>query len=313
MAELWLADVYKDRRGTRWVPERLATLRNLYPTKPNAELALMFGVSETAIRSVARRYNLKKDPEWRREQLAIIAREVAAIYGKINGQRNGPKSRRLFFNEKYFSGDLTPESAYWLGFIQADGCINIKPRCQSLTITVALKDINHLRQFLFDINANKPPRCYEKPVARSTCELVSSQLVGDLMRLGIKPNKTELGTFPIIDDGLANHYLRGVFDGDGNIYIRPDRKLDPTISVAGSRAFAEWMLNLVRSSVGILGGTITKHVKRDIWYVRFSGRNQVLLIYQWLYNNATRWLERKRRVFERLYGGGISGPTTALS
>lgn len=296
--------VTTDARGIRWTPELVDTLRRLYPTTLSDELATIFGTSEFAIRSAARRYGIVKDRDWLKRLRTSFCKQAAALYGVENGKRNGPRSRRIFFNEKYFSEPLTEKSAYWLGFIQADGSIRIKPHVKVLQLTLAMRDADHLDQFLSDLDANIVARRY--PMAKVPCatiHLTSSQMVNDLMTLGVMPNKTGLGTFPIVSDELTSHYLRGVFDGDGNISLRKDRRLDPTASLVGSEAFVRWAAEVIRKQTGIQGGRITKHSKRNVWYFHIAGRRQVLEFGYWLYRGATRWLARKRAIFELLQRG----------
>lgn len=303
MAEVLINQMLRDKRGVRWTPELIEVLRQIYPTTLNKEIASYFGIAETAIRAAARRFGLQKDPDWRRNYLVDLAKKTAVAHAVKNGKRNGPLSRRLFFDEQYFSGELTPESAYWLGFIQADGSIHIRPRCRYLTISLGIHDAKHLDQFMLDIQANRSAKRYFRKIPVATVSLVSKPFIEDLMRIGIQPDKTRLGTFPVIEGPMVSHYLRGVFDGDGSIHFRHDRNCDPSISIAGGEDFALWALNTIRKHTGIKGGSIIQHQTRHVWYVVISGRIQVTHVFYWLYRNATRWLERKRQVFACLYGG----------
>lgn len=59
------------RTRARWTPEQAATLRELYPSRPNLEIARALGHSVKSVVSKGRKLGLKKD----RERLRAMGRE----------------------------------------------------------------------------------------------------------------------------------------------------------------------------------------------------------------------------------------------
>ena len=134
--------------------------------------------------------------------------------------------RKYPFNERYFEKVNTEEKAYWLGFITADGGINIpghgRPSGYVLCINLKGDDKKHLEKFgkalgrkapIYDAVSN-----YGTTVARY--QVGSKKLVSDLMEHGLSPSKSFTCLPWQGNEELMRHYWRGLFDGDGCISKR---------------------------------------------------------------------------------------------
>lgn len=112
---------------------------------------------------------------------------------------------------------LNKESAYWLGFIAADGHIRYHPDKYryELIVEINRKDEKHLDKLKTYIEFGS--KFYRK---RDNCVIYSfssKQLVQNLM-LWINPNnKTELNNFGMMPDAYKIDFVRGYFDGDGGL------------------------------------------------------------------------------------------------
>lgn len=136
----------------------------------------------------------------------------------------GQRGVRLAVNEKAFD-ELTPLSAYWLGFLMADGCVTRQSEGRSLRLTLRLsvKDRAHLERFRDWIGSAHT--IYEKEHAdpagktqRSCCLQISSEpLCTALGKWGVVPRKT---TRENPNPELLNNrdFWRGCVDGDGSVY-----------------------------------------------------------------------------------------------
>lgn len=140
-------------------------------------------------------------------------------------------------NELCFSM-RTPETAYWAGFLMADGCVEQEPD-GGWRVSLELSSIDeaHLSSFAQFVGCNNP--IGHRPDGRygmSRIRFRSSRMANDLEWWGVIPRKTHLGNIPEhIDDGLLPHYFRGLFDGDGNIYSRKrGNRISHTMSLAGN-------------------------------------------------------------------------------
>ena len=129
----------------------------------------------------------------------------------------------------------TPEQAYWLGFLNADGAIlGVNPGTLRLQVALARKDRGHLVKLRAFLGIGREIWDYEartigdvlRPYSRLICQ--ERPVVMDLVRHGILPNKT--GAEKSWADGapdLMPHYWRGMVDGDGSV---PGRGFNVTLA-----------------------------------------------------------------------------------
>lgn len=108
---------------------------------------------------------------------------------------------------------LTPEAAYWLGFLMADGCVHDESK---ITLGLAEKDRHHVEKFRSYLRTDSRP-IQSVPQTRSVAFKVHSrQLVLDLTRYGIVPRKSLIALAAGGVDDCPAFWL-GVLDGDGTI------------------------------------------------------------------------------------------------
>lgn len=209
------------------------------------------------------------------------------------------------FNHSYFEQIDTPNKAYITGFILADGNICLNDGKYRLTITLKDIDIEILHFIIKELDANIPIKyrvvfCNDKPC--STCGIIidSKKMITDLINLGIKPRKSYLTNVPIIPQHLLNHFLRGLFDGDGCIYIhhRQRGKYNNTEQRWQITAKTQEFLQNIKNVCGI---TIGKISPCSTWYVWSSqSLKEITLLYHFMYDNATFYLKRKYLKFQEI-------------
>ena len=242
-------------------------------------------------------------------------KEIAKIFNvnektiKINAKKYGLTSkigsqgaRKHKFNERYFENIDSEEKAYWLGFIAADGCVYRNKQSYRLQINLKGSDIDHLKKFQKAISSDY--KITEKKVGKAqsnTCQLKinSTKMCNDLIKNNIIERKSIIFEPPILNKNLMSHFIRGYFDGDGWItsYKRKDS-------------------NGYRNEVGIIGGKkalnyfidflpkgFSKYEKyKDDKIIQISGSSikTISETYNYLYENATIFLDRKKNVFENI-------------
>ena len=115
----------------------------------------------------------------------------------------------------------------------------------------------------------------------------------DLEKLGCVPNKSLILKRPNIDNSLVNHFIRGYFDGDGCVSF--NRELDNSIySVIGTKD----ILSFIKMNSGISNKISIRQAKRNNIYKNFyelfiNGRSSKIIFYNYIYNSATIFLDRK--------------------
>jgi hypothetical protein len=194
----------------------------------------------------------------------------------------------------------TEEKAYWLGFLFADGYIRERKSGNSLEIKLSIKDRHHLEKFRNSIGSNHNivdgfnRVKYKDGVSSShmsTLAIYSKQLVESIKNQGIHSRKTFTIEKPNIDNDLTHHFIRGYFDGDGTVRF-VEKKLNGTGIACASEKFREFIINeLFDNGITIKHyGDIHLHIQNKVDNNKF---------YNYIYNNATIYLERKKEIYER--------------
>lgn len=137
--------------------------------------------------------------------------------------------------------ETTDESAYWIGFLMADGCISEAKGSQTrVRLVLKKEDIDHLQKFKEFVKSDKP--IYEYDHNKSVeFSLNSSKMVKDLIHWGVTPRKS-LTAKAHPDLEMNPHFWRGIIDGDGCIHT--NKKGYKALILIGSeficKQFIEW-------------------------------------------------------------------------
>lgn len=195
-------------------------------------------------------------------------------------------------NDNFFNVIDTEEKAYTLGFFTADGCLT---RRGVMIISVADRDV--IEKIKHAMGHTSPIRVIPPPSNRPHCktlyglEVDRRQLSIDLRRLGCVPNKSFCTYLSEeVPSSLHRHFIRGLFDGDGS--ITKNKKTDQVHSfrICGTAKLLGAVLDIIRKETNI-GGGIYPH--QTIFYLSVCGRYQILRVLDWLYEDATIFMDRK--------------------
>lgn len=201
------------------------------------------------------------------------------------------------YNRNVFKSIDNEEKAYWLGFLYADGYVGDNG---IIELTLSENDLDHIEKFKTFMNSNHKIK-YNKKTKSYRISICSKELKNDLIFLGCMPRKSLILKFPTEDQvpkHLIHHFMRGYFDGDGCIAINQKQ-----FSVLGTSDFLnEYEYNLL---IGINRKTPNKRIHKNTWNentecIMYSGSNQVIKIYNYLYKNANIYLQRKYEKFNML-------------
>ncbi len=223
---------------------------------------------------------------------------------KLMKRRNLPTRKQYYkytFN-KYAFDDLNDEqTCYWWGFIYADGYI-----ANGITLRICLhsKDTKHLYKIKEFLKSNYPIRkyksegmCFGKYRKRAVCLLmVHRPYCGNrLINLGVVKDRNQLGRLTSqLPNNQFNHWLRGYFDGDGCAKERE------TVEFSGQPDLLKWIaiqlhINAGTSNNKNLGSyNHTSKVKA----LAYGGARNVRKVTDYLYKDATVWLERKKKIID---------------
>jgi hypothetical protein len=203
-------------------------------------------------------------------------------------------------NDNFFSIIDTEEKAYWMGFLAADGCVIFSNRQKRVILKLADTDKDHLEKFRESVQSNaifysEQPHdigIYNAQIANKIV-ISSIPMAGDLVRHGITPRKTFTLKFPweAMALSLYRHFIRGYFDGDGSAGLYGKSLI---VSILGTLDIVTSISNILNSGVDDLGGTIRP---RSSIYEYRTTCNRAMLFSQFIYRDATIYLERKRQPF----------------
>lgn len=197
------------------------------------------------------------------------------------------KYRKYYFNENYFENINTENKAYWLGFIFADGCVY--SHNYSISIDLNKKDEYHLMKFLKDIDS-KHHLYYDDTKNAVICRISSEKLQNDLINLGCCSNKSLIIQLPKIDYNLYQHFIRGYFDGDGCITKSCSGQWKAHIN-SGSKIFLEQINNMIAHNIDLFRKIAI--CSKNCYRLDYSGIKNIYLLYHYLYNHSTIYLDRK--------------------
>ena len=236
------------------------------------------------------------------KQYACSKNAIKTVLYKNNVQirdNNAYKSKAV--NETYFDKVDTPEKAYILGFIYADGCLT---KGSTLEIKLTESDKEILEKIRKCLGSNHKIGVYRGTSGYTTqnkyCSLniVNKHLHDSLVKWGATERKTKTLTFPkFLDEKLVSHFIRGFFDGDGSVYEINQIKFIGC-SFTGTFDMLENIRQICEKEFGTKA-KVRKYKNKDIYDFKVGGKNNIIAFYKYLYKDATIFLGRKKLLFNK--------------
>lgn len=276
-----------NRRATLLTKARLYD--EYYTNKKSySDIAAEYGFTRSYVSKKMREFGFRSRPK-------SESRKLAQIKGKID--------REVIYRiNKDFFKKQTPEMAYVLGFIYADGSLSITKKYtwgkSAARINISQKDPKILEKI------KKLMDCDKKLTKVSRQELyfldiAQEWIVKDLMKLGLKPAKSLDMKFPnLLEDRYISHFTRGYFDGDGNIQPPPSPRIR---WASGSEEFLFGMAEKINQLLGLEMPKIYKHKNTNSYSIGYSGYEKLYKLGNFLYRNANSkmWLTRKKAIWNK--------------
>lgn len=248
-------------------------------------------INGSSILSLSKKYGYKYDKTY-----SIIKENNLEIRG------NDFNSKKYYNDSHIFDIIDTEEKSYWLGFLYADGCVMQTKSNMRLSLSLNIKDIEHLKKFKLFLNTNAPIHIYKNNHNNKYCrlQLLDKHLCEQLIRKGVYLRKTEIITFPyFLDESLVRHFIRGYVDGDGCItYFRHNKNKNRIIfalKICSTKEMLESIHKFLPTNKNTDSPTLEKRRKNNVnnYSVSYGGNIQVLNILNYLYNNSNIYLQRK--------------------
>lgn len=232
---------------------------------------------------------------------SINTRRDTKYYSKQN--------QKYSINENYFSNINTQEKAYILGMLFADG--NMHKIKKLISLELHSKDINILEKINIELNSNKPlfehVFLYQhknvKIIKKNfRLDITNYKIYNDLLLIGLTPKKSLTISYPKINENLHCHFIRGYFDGDGCITFKQkaSKKTGIEFSLLGTLNFLTTIQNIFKDKLNI---NIPISIVGNIYRLRIGNRDSINKLYNFMYNGASLYLDRKFEKFNLITNG----------
>lgn len=203
----------------------------------------------------------------------------------IKVRTSGEENRKFVVNETYFDNIDSPNKAYVLGFLSADGYIGNNKYGNGIVLGIALKQED---SYIIDFIKNDMESTHiiknkqVKNNAYSELNICSRKICDKLGTYGIIQNKSltldikDIILKANISEELIPSFLLGYFDGDGCIYrwqSKDGKRTQYNISVTGTKETCNYFYDFFENK-----GFLTKRHKNsnnNYTYV-ISGKNLVI-------------------------------------
>lgn len=206
-------------------------------------------------------------------------------------------------NHDYFSKIDTEEKAYWLGFLYADGYNDEKHGIVQLGLQECDRIV--VEKFRDAIASNNPIEIrydgIKKPNSQNICRIriCSKKMSQDLSKLGCFQKKSLTLKFPTekqVPSDLLQHFIRGMWDGDGCLWIKMVKNNGIFVAILTSTLdVCTTVYNILLKELNILARITTPFPERNnsTRNLTLSGRINFCNFCNWLYENSSLYLERK--------------------
>lgn len=304
----------------------------LNKNKNTVEIAKIYNCNNTTIGRILRKNNIDvKSVGNKRKQINLTSDEVNDICHRyINGETSieigfkygcvdttitrilrennikirESKRRSIIKKHDYFEKIDTTSKAYFLGLLISDGCVvkqNRKGRSDVISLSLDLNDKYIVEKFAKELGADKSCVKEYKNNKRSECyfRFSSQKMSDDLSKYGVIYNKSSETFLPTLDDCLMPHLIRGIFDGDGTIYLYKNRYI--RFGFYGSKEICEQLNEFMNKKLKSNINKVTS--KTGCYLVAWQGLEISRKFYNYIYQDSLElFLKRKKNKFiENIY------------
>ena len=243
-----------------------------------AQIGNLYGVGRKTVSKYLRNAGVKSNPKY-----VTVSTDDAEKFRKYD----------YSVADHIFDNIDTEEKAYWLGFLYADGYV----ASERPTIELSLQESDYKTVEKFRIFVGLE----EKPISKKVKHMETGDKVSyrfsfnsqstkeALIKLGCFENKSTILKFPTneqVPEDLLYHFIRGYMDGDGCIYVAPNKI---AVEFVGTEDFLTKLKEFVNLGHGKVYDVSNKsNAKRTMYTGVYA-----LEFLKRIYCNATIYLERK--------------------
>lgn len=247
-------------------------------SKSQKEIGEIFNISQSQVGNILKKYGIKL-----------------------------PKSRlnmsKLALDIDYFKTVDSPEKAYWLGFICADGCI----KKDGGKLTILVKDREICEKFKKAIKADhkiSDREVYDKRTDKiyteSAIQITNALFVSNIINLGVTYEKSSVLNFPNIEEQYYSYFIAGLFDGDGSISFKSNGKV--ACNLISTKEVLNFIQSYLQEKFAIKSKTLIKVSENcdNVFKVYWQNDEDCLKFLNFIYQgNKEMYLTRKYERYEQ--------------
>lgn len=252
---------------------------------------------------ICERYLNGETPRFLSKEYHVTNSRICEIVREMGfTTRTRSSSKKIYsIDEHYFDKIDSQEKAYMIGLLLADGSRSSKGYTVSLSLQEADYDtllkinnyLNNERPIAFVELSKKNPRHSNQYVLY----MCGEHICKSLERFGITPRKDFTVCFPKdISEEFYPHVIRGLLDGDGFI-----GKTECRCGITGNKDLVTFLSDHISTTLNIHCSVLTPHKGKDTRDFRISGRKQVKTFLDYIYKDATLFINRKYLTYKTLY------------
>ena len=307
-------NLWSEMENQKWTKEEVECIRNYYKQKNTDWQQLLKKLKRTK-RAVITRASImrlsNKQTNWKAEELEKLKKEyknkkvfeLAQEFDRTAGairrilSKKGVKKRicwhKYRIDHNFFS-EWTKKSAYVLGLISADGCVNDRDKHYSVELSSKDKSLLENVKKLLNFTKN-----IEKSRNTFRLRIDNKAIYEDIIKKGILPRKSKSLKFPNVPEECLDQFIRGFFDGDGSVYQLGDGRIVVKFS-CWSPPFLEKLQKIISKRCKVREKKI--HDNSIVYYPK-----EVFRVLKFLYKKSTTEtrLDRKYERYLRFCGGNI--------
>lgn len=309
----------KHKRHRRGVADDFLTKEKtieLYVNKglSMTEIGELAGCTRANVHYKLKKFGIKGRSKADARTMALDRRKIKTKRLDDFGNEEEVVFQKIRYNENFFK-EWSPEMAYVLGLIYSDGNLHIrktKSGYKTGTLTFAQKDRELVEKILILMDCDAKIRFKEKCEFDNTTagelfyfSIENNYIANELLRLGVTPNKSLDMKFPEIPDDYLRHFVRGLFDGDGSVYLVKRTKTIRVKLLSGSREFID-QLNIKMKNRGFREMKISfSHTKENpgAYFIRYNIDSEIKRFYNLIYEGVEPnvYYSRKIEIFNQYF------------
>lgn len=217
------------------------------------------------------------------------------------------RRRYVTLDENYFDVINTEAKAYFLGLLWADGNNCEYKGKKKVQISLQEGDKRILEIFKQELKftgalsfkSGRMSKGYKKlSKGQYYMQIYNDKLYDTLYEHGMVSNKTLSLKFPTcVSKELLHHFIRGVFDGDGCISIKENTTICK-FNLCGTKDMMQTIGDIIKNQCNL--PRINLRESKNLFLLDWGGIHQLRRIKDYLYKDATIFLERKYNKFQQL-------------